>query len=104
MTLTNPVQPRALSEEGLDQMRRALFRSSRYRQDPKLRCQELLSVFITQDLRVMAQDTSHEPRNSIGKVFSQDPCEMSGCLKDLCVVSLWMLISSQDLETIAGQR
>jgi len=37
----------------------------------------------------MAQDTSHEPRNSIGKVFSQDPCEMSGCLKDLCVVSLW---------------
>ena len=30
MTLTNPVQPRALSEEGLGRMRRALFRSSRY--------------------------------------------------------------------------
>ena len=52
----------------------------------------------------MAQDTSHEPRKSIGKVFSQDPCEMSGCLKDLCVVSRWMLISSQDLETISFQK
>ena len=105
MTLTNPVQPRALSEEGLGRMRRALFRSFPIqRQDPKLRCQELLSVFITQDLRVMAQDTSHEPRNSIGKVFSQDPCEMSGCLRDLCVVSLWTLISSQDLETISFQK
>ena len=105
MTLTNPVQPRALSEEGLGRMRRALFRSSPIqRQNPKLRCQELLSVFITQDFRVMAQNTSHEPRNSIGKVFSQDPCEMSGCLKDLFVVSLWMQISSQDLETISFQK
>jgi len=52
----------------------------------------------------MAQNTSHEPRNSIGKVFSQDPCEMSGCLKDLFVVSLWMQISSQDLETISFQK
>ena len=86
MTLTNPVQPRALSEEGLGRMRRALFRSSRYSgKTPNPRCQELLSVIITQDLRVMAQDTSHEPRNSIGKVFSQDPCEMSGCLRDLCL-------------------
>ena len=30
MTLTKPVQPRALSEEGLGRLRRALFRSSRY--------------------------------------------------------------------------
>ena len=30
MTLTNPVQPRALSEEGLGRMRLALFRNSRY--------------------------------------------------------------------------
>ena len=30
MTLTNPVQPRALSDAGLGRMRRALFRSSRY--------------------------------------------------------------------------
>ena len=30
MTLTNPVQPRALSEAGLGRMRRALFRNSRY--------------------------------------------------------------------------
>ena len=30
MTLTNPVQPRALSEEGLGRMRRALLRNSRY--------------------------------------------------------------------------
>ena len=29
---------------------------------------------------------------------------MSGCLKDLCVVSLWMLISSQNLETISFQK
>ena len=30
MILTNPVQPRALSEEGLGRMRRALLRNSRY--------------------------------------------------------------------------
>ena len=48
------------------------------RQEPELRCQKQLSVFIKKDLRVMAQNTSHEPRNSVCKVLSQDPSEMCG--------------------------
>ena len=50
------------------------------RQKPELRCQEQLSVFIKKDLRFMAQYTSHEPRNSVRKVLSQDPSEMRGRL------------------------
>ena len=50
------------------------------RQKPELRCQEQLSVFIKKDLGFMAQYTSHEPRNSVRKVLSQDPSEMRGRL------------------------
>ena len=50
------------------------------RQKPELRCQEQLSVFIKKDLRFMAQYTSHEPRNSVRKVLSQDSSEMRGRL------------------------
>ena len=50
------------------------------RQEPELRCQKQLSVFIKKDFRVMAQNTSHEPRNSVCKVLSQDPSEMRGRL------------------------
>ena len=37
---------------------------------------EAVDVFIKKDLRVMAQNTSHEPRNSVCKVLSQEPSEM----------------------------
>ena len=50
------------------------------RQKPDLWCQEQLSVFVKKDLRFMAQYTSHEPRNSVRKVLSQDPSEMRGRL------------------------
>ena len=53
------------------------------RQEPELRCQKQLSVFIKKDLRVMAQNTSHEPRNSVCKVLSQDPSEMRAVCRTL---------------------
>ena len=73
------------------------------RQNPELWCQKKLSVFIKEDLRVMAQNTSHEPRNSICKVLSQDPGEMRGRLKDPPIVCLWIRIGGQDLKAIPFQ-
>ena len=50
------------------------------RQDPKLRCQEQLSVIVGG----VAQNALHEPRNSVCQILSQDPSEMRGRLKTLC--------------------
>ena len=49
------------------------------RQDPKLRCQEQLSVLVKEDLGV-AQNASHEPRDSVCQVLRQDPSEVRGRL------------------------
>ena len=73
------------------------------RQDPKLRCQEQLSVIVKWDLRGVAQNASHEPRNSVCQILSQDPSEMRGRLKDSPIVCLWVPISSQDLKAIPLQ-
>ena len=73
------------------------------RQDPKLRCQEQLSVLVKEDLRGVAQNASHEPRNSVCQVRSQDPSEMRGRLKDSPIVCLRVPISSQDLKAIPFQ-
>ena len=51
----------------------------------------------------MVQNTSHEPRNSICQVLSQDPSEMRGCLEDSPIVCLWIPISSQDLKAIPSK-
>ena len=48
----------------------------------------------------MVQNTSHEPRNSICQVLSQNPSEMRSCLEDSPIVCLWIPISSQDLKAI----
>ena len=73
------------------------------RQDPKLRCQEQLSVLVKEDLSGVAQNASHEPRDSVCQVLSQDPSEMRGRLKHSPIVCLRVPISSQDLKAIPFQ-
>ena len=55
-------------------------------------------------LRGVTQNASHEPRNSVCQVLSQDPSEMRGRLKDSPIVCLWVPISSQDLKAIPLQQ
>ena len=102
MILTNPVQPRALSEEGLGWMRRA-EEFPIQRQDPKLRFQEQLSVLVKEDLSGVAQNASHEPRDSVCQVLSQDPSEVRGRLKHSPIMCLGVPIGSQDLKAIPFQ-
>ena len=71
MILTNPVPPRALSEEARSDATRAI------QQFPIKR---------------------HEPRNSICQVFSQDPSKMSGCLDNFPIVWFWITIGGQYLK------
>ena len=71
------------------------------RPDPKLRCQEWLSVIVEQDLGGMVQNAPHEPRNSICQVLSQDPRKMRGCLDDSPIVCLRISISCQDLKAVS---
>ena len=101
MILTNPVQPRALSEEGLGRMRRALLRNSRY--SGKIQNFGVRSVLVKEDLSGVAQNASHEPRDSVCQVLSQDPSEMRGRLKHSPIVCLGVPIGSQDLKAIPFQ-
>ena len=73
------------------------------RQDPKLRCQEQLSVLVKEDLSGVAQNASHEPRDSVCQVLSQDPSEVRGRLKHSPIMCLGVPIGSQDLKAIPFQ-
>ena len=52
----------------------------------------------------MVQNTTHQPRNGISQVFSQDPSQLRGCLDDLSIVRVWVTVSSQDLKAVSLYR
>jgi len=49
----------------------------------------------------MVQNTTHQPRNGISQVFSQDPCQLRGCLDDLSIVRIRVPVGSQDLKAVS---
>ena len=47
------------------------------------------------------QYTTHQPRNGIGQILSQDQCQVRGCLDYLPMVCIRVIVSSQDLKAVA---
>ena len=70
------------------------------RQDPKPWCQQRFSVRVKQDLWGMVQNTTHQPRNGISQIFSQDQCQVRGCLDYLSIVCIRVAVGSQDLKAV----
>ena len=49
----------------------------------------------------MVQNTTHQPRNGISQVFSQDPCQVRGCLDYFSIVCIRVTVGSQDLKAVS---
>ena len=49
----------------------------------------------------MVQNTAHQPRNCISQIFSQDQCQVRGCLDYLAIVCIRVAVVSQDLKALA---
>ena len=51
----------------------------------------------------MIQYTTHQPRNGIGQILSQDQCQVRGCLDYLpmAMVCIRDTVGSQDLKAVA---
>ena len=52
----------------------------------------------------MVQNTTHQPRNGISQVFSQDPRQVRGCLDYFSIVCIRVTVGSQDLKAISLKK
>ena len=97
--LTKPVLPRALSDAALGRLREALLSNSLHSgsiQNPGV---NRGSVSVSNRIfDSWIQYTTHQPRNGIGPILSQDPCQVRGCLDYLPMMCIRNTVGSQDLK------